>query len=545
MKRKIRIVLVFILSFAITISMGISVSAEDFVDETGAETSINEGQEIEGNESEELEKTEEPPVEPDISADQAKTETPEKEAEALEKSKTPEEEAEETLKPEIPVYPEKPEKPEKPETPTKSETPEAPKDQVDNNESVEEIAPPVAPTELVTEIQIQKLALRAEVMLDNSVSNGDILNYKIILNNNGDLDIAELLVSDDLGLNGQVGNLKSAGEEIINGSFKVDSFNKLEQIENRIDITGEVDGRRIDMSLAFIVEVEIIKGSIEITNDVKGEKSNDQEFDIFIEGPEDTLYVVSLKNGETQKLDDLWLGEYKIRSIPPMNYKLNKEISVKLTKNNNSKSKTIKHTRNNSRWFSNQDTKLIGGEAIAKRSVLGFDTRTKIIEEKRIDEVYFEIEVVVEIEQAQAVPVEPTLPTTPEFPQAPGQAEGSEDPEQAREAEVPEKPEPPVKAEEPEVPEKPEEQEEALENLGQKGELEEPEEPPENQEQAEEVEAEPEQIEVIIPDDPPEEPTNKEDKKRIDEKTKETEKTTLEDEIQTPKDPEEEPINPD
>jgi hypothetical protein len=88
----------------------------------------------------------------------------------------------------------------------------------------------------------------------------------------------------------------------------------------------------------------------------KPEDAN-KEFDIFVNGPNGTEYVVTLKNGESVTLENLEIGTYTISEIVPMNYKLvgitNSSISLSL--NNLDGSSTVTNKPDNDGWFYDDD----------------------------------------------------------------------------------------------------------------------------------------------------------------------------------------------
>jgi uncharacterized repeat protein (TIGR01451 family) len=107
------------------------------------------------------------------------------------------------------------------------------------------------------------------------------------------------------------------------------------------------------------VIVEDPKGTITIKKMVQSPKPEDanKEFDIFVNGPNGTEYVVTLKNGESVTLENLEIGTYTISEIVPMNYKLvgitNSSISLSL--NNLDGSSTVTNKPDNDGWFYDDD----------------------------------------------------------------------------------------------------------------------------------------------------------------------------------------------
>lgn len=98
-------------------------------------------------------------------------------------------------------------------------------------------------------------------------------------------------------------------------------------------------------------EVEEAKGSIKINNTAQDSDGN--EFDIFIEGPNGSLYTVSLASGESITIKNLETGNYTISTIIPMNYELvnivNENISIR--EDDLDKEGFISYIRRNRSWF--------------------------------------------------------------------------------------------------------------------------------------------------------------------------------------------------
>lgn len=109
-----------------------------------------------------------------------------------------------------------------------------------------------------------------------------------------------------------------------------------------------------------IMTVEV-KGAITITKQVLNPKGlnidPNQEFDIFLNGPNGVQYVVSLKNGESKTVENLSLGNYIISEIVPMNYKnksiTNANISLNLT--NLQSQSIVTNELDNGGWFHDDD----------------------------------------------------------------------------------------------------------------------------------------------------------------------------------------------
>lgn len=130
--------------------------------------------------------------------------------------------------------------------------------------------------------------------------------------------------------------------------YYVDEETVPQYYEKTIDVNG---GRTV------INTYNPPQGKITITKTVVNPKDPNQEFDIFINGPNGTQYVVTLKSGESKTIENLDLGSYTISEIVPMNYKLVgiSNPSITLTVNNLEHSTIVTNKHDNDGWFYDDD----------------------------------------------------------------------------------------------------------------------------------------------------------------------------------------------
>lgn len=120
-----------------------------------------------------------------------------------------------------------------------------------------------------------------------------------------------------------------------------------------------IDSNGCKTIATILVIVEDPKGSITITKVVENSKLEDisKEFDIFINGPNGAQYVVTLKNGESETIENLELGSYTVSEIVPMNYELvdisSSEITLSLDNLNDIS--TVTNKPDNDSWFYDDD----------------------------------------------------------------------------------------------------------------------------------------------------------------------------------------------
>ena len=105
------------------------------------------------------------------------------------------------------------------------------------------------------------------------------------------------------------------------------------------------------------VTVKVRTGTI-IINKVVNNENTSKEFIVRVEGPGDRKWNISIKDGETKRIDGLWPGEYKISETVPMDYKL---VSIsksefEIVKDINEKQEvTVTNRRSNYGWFKSYD----------------------------------------------------------------------------------------------------------------------------------------------------------------------------------------------
>lgn len=103
-------------------------------------------------------------------------------------------------------------------------------------------------------------------------------------------------------------------------------------------------------------------GSLTIKNVLKNPKPGDKskKFDIFIDGPNEKVYTVSLSHREAETLTGLQYGTYIIKEIVPMNFEnlSGSEITVVIDEDNPNGKVEIKNQRSNSGWFYDEDSKI-------------------------------------------------------------------------------------------------------------------------------------------------------------------------------------------
>lgn len=112
--------------------------------------------------------------------------------------------------------------------------------------------------------------------------------------------------------------------------------------------------------ITFIYE-KVNYGELTITKTIKDDPDNkyeDKEFDIFIYGPNNKTYVVSLKSGCSITLTGLEYGEYRIEEVVPMNFKLvdiTNNGTVEIGKDNKEPKVIIENKHTNDGWFTDED----------------------------------------------------------------------------------------------------------------------------------------------------------------------------------------------
>lgn len=389
MHKKIKVILAFVLSFTMIFTLNISAFAEtieeitivpDQVDEPVIEPIVEQTEEP----TEELE----PPATDDIGV--------EKDTDHIEEDI----EQEEPPSSELEVIPKEEET-----DPISEETDKEEDKEVEETEEDEEAREVDDEEELATEDESKKeevveeleslmISLSSQVELYNeSYTNGDILDYEIIIRNDGNVEVYNLFISDDLGLNQSIDILYPGDSETIYGEYSIPLYNESEQLENNISIYTNYDDEHLTMDLNFRTDIYIPKGSITISNDVDYVEDENQEFHIFVKGPNNTEYTVSLKNRESATIDNLFIGEYTIIPVVPMNYSSSRDhINLSILPDSLNHHRWISYYQNNTKGFNNRSDKQIQGYEVSSRDVTHRVSRYEdFIEEKREAYVFLDL----------------------------------------------------------------------------------------------------------------------------------------------------------
>ncbi|WP_034602550.1 vWA domain-containing protein [Clostridiisalibacter paucivorans] len=104
------------------------------------------------------------------------------------------------------------------------------------------------------------------------------------------------------------------------------------------------------------IAIKVIKGSITINKVVKNESTN-RKFVIWIYGPDGKRWAKSIRDGDSVTLGYLRPGNYQIKEVVPMNYKLVgiSANAVNITANSLDKNITVTNKRSNDSWFYDED----------------------------------------------------------------------------------------------------------------------------------------------------------------------------------------------
>ena len=475
MKKRIKVIVSLLLSFTVIFSFNICAFAGENIEVKNQQDQLEEDVEDLQEEIKEVPKEEVP-----------KEEVPKEEVPKDEATKE-EEKIEENL--------ENNNEDEKDENKEKENKENKDKDKEDNNEDKDKdkdndkdkdvINPVPTPepektSDPVPEIKIETLlvSLEAEVTTarDEYIS-GETINYSIVLRNTGDTAIEHIGVSDSLGLTDSL--LLLPGEIILlEEKYIIPVDNMVEELENIILISALSGEEAIDLSMNFKVKTEPLKGSIIIR--VNESENSNQEFDVFITGPNNSKYTVSLMGGESQKIDNLPQGDYTISTINPMNYTSIGETSITINSNKLHYDETFKYTQNNKRWFYSEDSVQVHDDPVI--NISNNSVSRLAGSDKRYDSVAFNIEIEVliypEVPVEQTEPIEPVVPNETE-PTTETETPVNPEPEKPKEevdTELPIEPEDSIKPEEPKDSEKPEEPKDSVKPEEQK-EVTEPKEP--------------------------------------------------------------------
>lgn len=272
--------------------------------------------------------------------------------------------------------------------------------ELDLEEEMEKPAESIVP---VPEPEFISLISQVEP-LNYSYTNGEILDYQINVTNDGSVEVYNINISDEFGLEHRIDILYPGENEIIYGEYLIPIYNELEQLENNISIYADYEDETLTMDLNFRTDVYIPKGSIRITNDVDYVDDENLEFHIFVRGPNNTEYVVSLKNRESAVIDNLFIGEYTISPVAPMDYTSNRNnINISILPNSLDHNRWVSYYQNNANGFYNRSDKQIQGYKVNSRDITYAALRySNSREEKREAYVFLDLGIS-EVEQPDEV----------------------------------------------------------------------------------------------------------------------------------------------
>lgn len=388
MKKGIKVIIAVLLSFTITLNItAFAEIPEELIQEKELVATEETDLEVEVNE---------PIVDNDIEnaiddtkeIEEIKNENKSEEEDSIE---SPVADAEETLvTEEIPTDNEDTSKSEDEEDQEEVEDDELDEENIVDTEITDEVKTDETSTELATEVQERLiLSLISQVEpLNHTYNNGDTLDYPITIINDGNIPVYNIFIEDQLGLEKRIDILFPNESEIIYGEYSIPIYNELEQLENDICIYTDYEDKELIMDLNFKVDVYIPRGSISITADADYVDDENLEFDIYIKGPNNTEYVVSLKNRESAVIDNLFIGEYTIIPIESMNYTTNRsEINILIMPDCLDHDRWISYSQNNANGFYSRSAKNIQGFRVDSRDIANEISKfLKESEEKR--EVY-------------------------------------------------------------------------------------------------------------------------------------------------------------
>lgn len=140
----------------------------------------------------------------------------------------------------------------------------------------------------------------------------------------------------------------------IKGSDKVFSKEKNPTVNPDDDTHYELTLKDSDgdsLTVGMVLRVLDPKGSITIK--ARAVNSKNQKFDIFVSGPNGSLYTVRVRSGESVTINNLKRGDYLVYTIVPMNYKLSNIINnnMNLSVGGLDKEVTVNYERTNTSWF--------------------------------------------------------------------------------------------------------------------------------------------------------------------------------------------------
>ena len=441
MKKKIKVIVALLLSLTMVLSLNISVFAE--LDQIGEPTkdSIEDGieepivemkEEIEAPTVDIIEKDKQEDIEQDEVIEQEEVTEQDEDLEEEEVVEVEEE--------------------------TDQKDPE-------NNENVEEDKVKdddiKAQLEPIIEIQSIPVGLEAKVITyKDTYTNRDPIEYEIILKNSSEIGIDNIIINDSFGIYETL-FIPSGEEEVILGTYTIPEFNLQEEIGNTIDISAFVGEENLKIDLSFMVEVEIPRGSITIEASALNSNDLDQEFDVFIMGgPDNSKYVLTLRDGESKSISNLLIGDYHISTIAPMNYSSHGDTYARITIEDLDVTATMGYTLENTRWFYSSDVAHIQGRLITPNSIDYSDNNLRLeFHENRVAGAYtnIDIEVLVypTLPDIEKDPEEVKKPDLPIPDEVEDEKDDTEKPEEDEEEEEPNEADEPEDLKDKEVPEEP------------------------------------------------------------------------------------------
>lgn len=293
MRKTLKISIAFLLSFIMIFTLGVgayskvggSTSQEHVYEDEDPEIDVNdstigeipideeenqEGEEDKNQADEEdsegnLEEDSEGNLDEEVPGEE-QTETSEDEVE--DKEELPEEENDGVEGEESKEEKEDEEKPE--DLPDEIEKPEdLPEDIVKDEEDtvVEDVY-----KEEIEEPQIGEPSIYVDVTTDKELYEfGDTLIYNINLINDGEVDLKNLTIIDDLNGAFSLNSLKAGEERTFTKEYQIDSDSNLEEIENNVEVTTEFNEEYLTWNTGFIVEILVEEELAENIPPIEGE----------------------------------------------------------------------------------------------------------------------------------------------------------------------------------------------------------------------------------------------------------------------------------
>jgi len=281
------------------------------------------------------------------------------------------------------------------------------------NPAVEGEAIPVEP--LTPELQIVEpvfeelivpryVSLRIGVEPNNErYTNGDMIQYEIIIENNGTDPMEDLDIIDDFGVNEKIGYLDAGERALVEGTYRIDDYNRVDSIGNTVSVAATCDGERISGEVGFVVPVDIPQGSISISNRFNERSYTSHDFIILVEGPDNYVNYLQLGASDTVTIRNLFIGDYRIRPLDSMNFSLSGyESTISITNSNLDRDISIDYSLENTGWFSDWDY-----QTVKVMDVDSADIDYSKIElrfsglDKRSDEIYLDLEPLIVLVEVQ------------------------------------------------------------------------------------------------------------------------------------------------